>query len=231
MRGVDLTGQIFSRLKVISYQGKDKHSHNLWLCVCECGNQGTYTTSVLTTENTMSCGCFRKETCAAIGKTNQTHGLTNAPGYKSWSHIVDRCTDPKHEHYHNYGGRGIKLHDEWLESPEKFLTHIGPRPSAEHTVDRIENEGHYEPGNVRWATPAEQSRNTRRNIHVEYLGETYILKDLANAVGVSFHALKKRLDGGKLSVEDAVYETEKAKQHYDEAVKRREVLAEAGIGR
>lgn len=212
MKEFNLLGCVFFRLTVIAYYGKDKNNRNLWLCNCECGNQGVWKTSDLSTGNTKSCGCFRRENTSAIGKSNQTHGMTNVSGYKSWGHIVDRCTNPEHDQYYNYGGRDIKIHEGWLNSPVEFLEHIGPRPSDTHTVDRINNEGHYEPGNVRWATPAEQSRNTRRNIYVEYFGVSYILKDLADAVGVNDNALKLRIEKGNLSVEDCVYEAVKAKQ-------------------
>lgn len=205
MRARDLTGEIFTRLTVIQNNGKDKHGHYLWLCNCSCGNQKVCNTSDLLSGNTKSCGCFRKENTAIIGKENITHGLTNEPGYRSWRHMVDRCTNSSHPYFHHYGGRGIKVCDNWLKSPNAFLQDMGPKPSENHSIDRYpNNNGNYEPSNCRWATPAEQSKNTRRNIIVEYKEKSYVLIDLANELNIHYNSLRYFLLEKNQSIDEAI---------------------------
>ena len=152
----------------------------------------------------MSCGCYRKENTAKRGKSNTTHGLTKDPLYKTWRHMVDRCTDENDEAYHHYGGRGIKVCDEWLKSPKNFIRDMGPKPSPYHTLDRKNNDDGYNPNNCRWVTPFEQSRNTRRNIKYLYKGQLYIVADLAKKLNVSAHMLKYRLEQKKMTLEEAL---------------------------
>ena len=90
------------------------------------------------------------------------HGLSNSPEYRIWAGMKSRCYNPKHESFRHYGARGIKVCDRWLHDFLAFLQDVGSRPSPNHSLDRIENDGNYEPGNVRWATPAEQLINRRR---------------------------------------------------------------------
>jgi hypothetical protein len=106
--------------------------------------------------NTKSCGCL-----AADVRTK--NGQTSMPEYRHWRSMIKRCSaPPSWKDYHSYGGRGIRVCQEWLDSFEAFAAHIGPRPSPRHSVDRIDNDRGYEPGNVRWATHSQQLRNTRR---------------------------------------------------------------------
>lgn len=204
MRGKDLTGQVFTRLTVVQHYGRNAHGHNLWLCNCECGNQKVCNTSDLSTGNTSSCGCLRKETTAKIGKNNATHGVSKLDGYKIWSHMVDRCTNPECDKYENYGGRGIIICDRWLNSPETFISDVGPRPSPEHSIDRIDNDGNYEPGNVRWATQTEQVRNRRVTTRVWYQGRSWALIELSETLNVSYDALRYRVVQKQLSIEEAL---------------------------
>ncbi len=142
--GYEIVGKTFGRLTVIESIGNNKHNHKLWLCKCSCGNEKITTTSSLTNNITMSCGCYRKENTAKRGKSNTTHGLTKDPLYKTWRHMVDRCTDENDEAYHHYGGRGIKVCDEWLKSPKNFIRDMGPKPSPYHTLDRKNNDDGYQ---------------------------------------------------------------------------------------
>lgn len=112
--------------------------------------------------------------------------------YRAWAHIKGRCTNPNDAGFHNYGGRGIKMCEEWAASYEAFLREVGRAPSPEHTLDRIDNERGYEPGNVRWATKAEQSRNTRRTIIVDGLS----LVDYCRANGLPYEGTQARLRRG-----------------------------------
>ena len=179
----DLTGAKFGRLTAVEYVGKRK-----WKCLCECGQYTVTSGSYLTTGATKSCGCFRRETAK---KYHGTHGLSSTPEYEAWQSMLARCYNPNIRGYHRYGGRGIKICDEWRQSFERFYSDVGPRPGPKYSLDRFpNNDGDYEPGNVRWATPQQQARNHRRNRLIEFAGETYIMTDLAEMVGIppgTFH--------------------------------------------
>jgi hypothetical protein len=124
------------------------------------------------------------------------------PEYKAWGHIIQRCENPKTKKFHNHGGRGIKVCERWRNSFVDFLADMGKRPSAKHSIDRIDNDGNYEPGNCRWATNLEQSRNRRTNRLITVDGETMCSVDAARKYGLKRQTLEKRLDLG-WSHEDA----------------------------
>jgi hypothetical protein len=115
--------------------------------------------------------------------------------------MIARCYKPNTRHFHNYGGRGIRVCESWLNSFEAFLADMGPRPSSRHTVDRIDGDGHYEPANCRWATPTEQGRNTRQNVVLNIDGESLCVSAWAERVGVSQQLIKDRLRLGWVAKE------------------------------
>lgn len=117
--------------------------------------------------------------------------------------ILDRCNNPNSKAYKNYGGRGISVCKSWSESFESFIRDVGYPPGKGYSLDRINNDGDYSPGNVRWATQLEQSRNTRRNILITYKGEIKVLKDWAVTLGISHYTLVDRLHVQDLSVDEA----------------------------
>lgn len=131
-----------------------------WPCRCDCGKEKTIREHHLKTQRTMSCGCLHREVSAEV---NTRHGegrkQNRSVEYTTWNGIKRRCYDPACDRYPRYGGRGIKVCDRWLHSFENFLADMGRRPSAEHSIDRIDNDGNYEPGNCRWATRSQQRRN------------------------------------------------------------------------
>jgi hypothetical protein len=132
-----------------------------------------------------------------------TQGKTLDPTFVSWRSMLDRCYAPKTAHYENYGGRGIRVHEAWRKSFAAFLEHTGPRPKGT-TLDRFPDQnGNYEPGNVRWATPKEQAANKRNNVWLERNGERLILSEWARRLGVSPQTLSRRLRNPRLTVEQA----------------------------
>jgi hypothetical protein len=171
-RVIDLVGQRFSRLTVVERVFlKPKRTH--WRCVCDCGGTCIALSLALRKGQTNSCGCFQKEVMAEFNKENQKHGHAaglNDDGkrvtsrtYKTWASMKQRCLNPKAPNYHLYGGRGIGICEQWLgeDGFSKFLLDVGERPDGK-TLDRYpDKDGDYKLGNVRWATPTEQSRNRR----------------------------------------------------------------------
>ena len=109
---------------------------------------------------------------------------------------ISRCHNPRVKDYTNYGGRGIIVHQAWRENPALFIEHMGPRPSKDYQIERINNDGNYEPGNVRWATRAEQSRNKRRVYPILHNGQILTTKEYCREIGLSYHTYQHRLGRG-----------------------------------
>ena len=152
-RTKDLTGQSFGRLVVLRLSGITKHRSAMWLCQCNCGNTSVVASTHLVSNRTKSCGCLRGD-----GELRR-HQL-----YATWYGMVRRCTDFRSDNWRHYGGRGISVCDRWLHSFWDFVSDVGDRPSPRHTMDRIDNNGNYEPSNVRWSTPKEQCKNKGRRL-------------------------------------------------------------------
>lgn len=195
----DLTGRTFGRLTVISFSAfvdrsypsrQRVHHISTWLCRCECGNETVVFSGNLIRGNTRSCGCLSRETSAA---RQTTHGMTNSPEYRVWSHIIGRCHNPSDAAYADYGGRGIAVCERWRASFESFYEDMGPRPSSMHSIERRNNSGHYSKENCRWATRREQMRNTRRNVLVTFDGRTQCVAAWAEETGIPSDTLRARL--------------------------------------
>lgn len=163
-------GQRFGRWMVLADAPRWKHQAR-FLCRCDCGTERDVFAFVLLDGTSTSCGCFmREKNGKLIGERSLRHGETvgRAPSveYKTLQWMIDRCENPKNKSFPDYGGRGIAIAPEWRASFPAFLAHVGRRPGPEFSIDRIDNERGYEPGNVRWATRSVQRHNQRRRSHV-----------------------------------------------------------------
>lgn len=137
---------------------------------------------------------------------DHVHGASGTKEYRSWSHLVERCTNPKNKSYARYGGRGIKVADEWRDVGgfSVFLAHVGLAPTSEHEIDRIDNNGNYVPGNVRWATAMEQARNRSSNLRITAFGETKCLAEWAISSGIRAMTIHRRFTVMGWSAEESV---------------------------
>lgn len=204
-RTIDIVGQRFERLTVIELS-EIRGGNAYWICQCDCGARKIVAASNLNRGNVKSCGCLRRE----IGQTTLTkHGLTvsNIRLMRVWNNIKYRCENRNASAFANYGGRGIRV-CEGLHDFATFLELIGDRPTAEHSIDRIDNEKGYscgacndciarrEPMNVRWSTLVEQARNKRNNVMLEHDGMRLCLAEWAQRIGVEPHVISGRLKRG-----------------------------------
>lgn len=161
MRAIDLTGVRFTRLLVLGRNGA-LNGRPAWQCRCDCGSVITARGSDLRLGKHRSCGCLQRERTSEASRTHgHSVGYKATREYATWCRMITRCTNPNRERWKHYGGRGIKVCDRWRHSFQAFLDDMGPRPSVKHSIDRINNDGHYEPGNCRWATALQQTHNRR----------------------------------------------------------------------
>lgn len=195
-RAKDLTGERFHRLIVLGPIGKTNDGHILWLCQCDCGNTSRVGSNGLRPNGVKSCGC---QSIEAVKLAKTTHGLKGHPLYYAWSSIVQRCTNPSSKKYPDWGGRGITVCDEWRHDFQAFYDHVSELPHCGeegYSLDRVDNNLGYSPGNVRWATWTEQHRNRRDNHLITFDGKTQCLQAWADETGISQTTLSYRFNEG-----------------------------------
>lgn len=195
MRRRNLLGQTFNHWTALE-KAPSKTGETYWCCRCKCGRKFTISTKSLLRGTSRSCGC-------AIGR--ERHGASYSIEYALWRRLFHRCTNPKNQDWHLYGGRGIKVDDSW-STFAKFFKDMGPRPSPQHSLDRYPDQsGPYSKDNCRWATAKEQARNMRANRLLTIKGETFCLAEWAERSGISRQVIEKRIDLLGWSLEEAVF--------------------------
>ncbi|MET3790669.1 hypothetical protein [Aquamicrobium terrae] len=195
LRYKDEKGNRYGRLVAVSMCGYNATKQALWLCRCDCGTNTTVAGIYLRVGRIQSCGCLRYDRTA-------THGLHQHELYRTWYGMVQRCINPENKDYYRYGGRGITVCPRWeigeseLSGLECFIADIPDRPSKRHSIDRIDNNRGYEPGNVRWATGRQQNRNRRDNRIVCLNGRDVTVAEACEMSGVNYNTAQARLNRG-----------------------------------
>lgn len=187
---IDISCQRFGKLTALRTERSRKDGKRLWVCVCDCGNETEACASELKSGHKRSCGCLFSE---RVQNKQWKHGGCSDSEYRIWWDMKKRCDSPGASSHRFYGGRGISVCDRWCGSYANFLADMGRRPSPKHTLDRINNDGNYEPGNCRWATWGEQARNKRNNVFIEFEGRRMIVKDWAAKLGITSSSLTQRI--------------------------------------
>lgn len=193
-QSVDLTGQKIGRWSVIAEAERVGYTRR-WQCRCECGTERAVTQCSLRKGDSVSCGCYAAEQTSKRRKKHG-HSVERTTEYTIWKSMKYRCHSTGDSSYHRYGARGIEVCERWRNSFENFLEDMGPRPSLDHSLERIDNEGNYCPENCRWATKTEQARNRRTNHFVTLNGETKTLMEWSEITGLGYTVITGRLNRG-----------------------------------
>jgi len=210
VRSEDLTGKVFSRLTVVRrLEPEGKNRHHRWECLCECGAKKITMAYSLNAGMVRSCGCLRKEMASARSlRHGHSAGDIVTSIYRTWQSIHDRCYNPNHSSFRNYGGRGLTVCS-GFDTFEKFIAVMGEKPTTGHSIDRIDNDLGYFCGkcdecvtnfrvkNCEWATKAEQGRNRRTNVWIEFNGERKVVKDWEKTLGIKKGIISSRIKRGK----------------------------------
>lgn len=189
---MDLTGQRFGGLLVLYRDAsvrRDRSVTTMWMCRCDCQTVRSFSAGGLRKGQVKSCGCLKARVmCAIASATGESrHGSAErrwASEYNTRRSMIARCHNPNRKDFLHYGGRGIRVCDRWRESFENFFADMGPKPSPKHSIDRIDLNGHYEPGNCRWATVAEQMSNRSDSRYLTIDGVTLTMAEWSRRTGV-----------------------------------------------
>jgi hypothetical protein len=202
MKMIDMTGQRFGRFTVIKYAGRNKQGKALWSCKCDCGVEKIVGGTQLRNGTTKSCGCYNRERSAQqIGEfsrsiRNYKMGYGTSRLANTWRHMIHRCENVRDKSYPNYGGRGIRVCDEWHDFFKFQEWALENGYDANLTIDRIDNDKGYNPDNCRWSTKKQQSENRRNVIWIDYHGNRYTATEWARLMGGNKNLILKRLSKG-----------------------------------
>jgi hypothetical protein len=187
---LNITRDRYSNLIVISSAGQ-QGKRSLWNCLCDCGNTKVVSLSDLRSKKVKSCGCLRIRT---IKELRTSHGLSTNTNLKSeygiWIKMKQRCNNPTCRYYKDYGARGITVCESWANSFEKFLSDMGSRPSKNHTIERVNNGGNYEPSNCEWATRQSQSYNRRTSKMLVFNSQTKSMSEWCSVLGLDYYKVR-----------------------------------------
>lgn len=175
-----------------------------WLCDCDCGNQVSVLGVTLRSGHTRSCGCLASEMTSKRNRSNKKYTRKERILRAIRRDMIRRCYELNNVSYPHYGGRGIKVCNRWKKSLQYFIEDMGSPPTPNHSLDRIDNNGHYEPSNCKWATIIEQRNNNRRNRLITYKGKTQTMTQWANEVGILYSRLRYRINNN-WPIEEALY--------------------------
>lgn len=195
---IQMVGKRCGRLTVIYDAGLTENGHYAWGCKCDCGTEVVVRGAQLRNGTTRSCGCLQRDTLRDI---RRTHGASRGAGgdlmlakaYHTRVHVISRCNNPNSKAYPDYGGRGITVCSRWLDSFEAFLSDMGLPPSRQHSIERLDVDGNYDPSNCVWATAVEQARNQRRSRKITINGITKNITTWQRDSGVTYTTIMKRL--------------------------------------
>lgn len=191
---IDLSGYKFNMMTVLKFV-EVKNKNSMWLCRCDCGNTKVVYSNLLKSGMVKSCGCLLKKS------KNKTHGLSKSHEFSVWASIHQRCKNKNTINYEIYGGRGISVANTW-DDFNIFFKDMGPRPSNNHQIDRIDNNGDYCKENCRWVTRSENINNRRNTVYIEQKGRKKSLSEWADIIGVSYQTIysryKRNMSVGKI---------------------------------
>jgi hypothetical protein len=187
---IDLTGKRFGKLTVISFNCM-RGTRSYWNCVCDRGNEKAVGSDHLKNGDIVSCGCVQRSTLPPV---NKKHEMSNTRLYTIWALMKYRCCNPSRKEYKRYGGRGIKVCDEWMEFKSFMEWSIANGYSDDLTLDRIDNDGDYAPSNCRWVSRQVQAFNKSTNRYITHNGQTKTITQWASDSNIPYYVLKKRID-------------------------------------
>lgn len=201
---IDIVGNTYNSLTVIEYAGKKKNDA-LWKCQCVCGGIKYVITTSLKRNKVKSCGCSNSD-------NRFIHGMSKSSEWSTWKSMKSRCQKENDKCYKDYGARGITVCERWNNSFIDFVSDMGKKPSSLHTLDRINNNGNYEPKNCKWSTMTEQCRNRRNNIFITHNDRTLILAEWARELNINHNTLIYHLK--RKSIAEIISYYEKKNSHF-----------------
>lgn len=198
MRHGDISGRGFGRLVAVRPFDRLPDGVTRWLCLCQCGKEAYVRRNNLLNSHTKSCGCLLSEKSKS---RTLRHGFSKMPEYHAWQNAISRCENPSNPRYASYGGRGIKVCAEWRDSFPAFLKELGIKTSSDHSLERLDVNKGYEPGNVRWATGFRQNMNTTRSRFITVNGTTRTLTEWCGIYGIGRQTVDRRMKRGESAYE------------------------------